>query len=66
MFCPENPDKYCCEPTLKYTEENIDDWILLFDAVMRQKPYPIKAEYTIDHANSIRDYAKAVKKSLRT
>lgn len=63
-FCPSNPDKYCPTPTIGSRRRAIEDWILLFDAVIRLQPSDIKASATITHSMQIRDIAESSLKNL--
>jgi hypothetical protein len=64
-FCPQNPNKYCAEPTLKSRLQEIEDWKLLFRAVIRQRPTDIRAEDTIEHTLSIFKAADAAVSRLK-
>lgn len=70
MFCPENPDKYCCNSTPKFRLNAIDDWEIIFNAAIRLKPSDIKASTVIDSINSIRacinQARELLKKEIKT
>lgn len=52
-------------PTLKTRTQDIEDWLLLLNAVIRLKPSDIPVRLTIDHSTALYDAAKASLDNLR-